>query len=74
MSTLDPNDMRRKILEGYQPTEEEMSLIITNLIGDRARTLTTAASKPTKVKGKSTPVSLDDLFVEGGNENESQSS
>lgn len=55
------NDLRAKILQGYEPTEAEMHEIIELLIVDRTAMLTAAASKPKK-KTTSQAVNLDDLL------------
>lgn len=66
MSLEAANDMRRKILEGYIPTEEEMNNIIKALISDRANALMNSAAKGEKKgkKGTSTKVDLDDLLTD----------
>jgi len=71
MSLDDANNMRRKILDGYVPTEAEMNAIIQQLIADRAAVLTASAVKAAskgsgKSRSPSTKIDLSDLMGEDG--------
>jgi hypothetical protein len=54
------NDLRARILQGYEPTEQEMHEIIELLIVDRTAMLAVSTSKPKKAS--STKVDLADLL------------
>ena len=57
------NDLRRRILAGEEPTEDEMKLVVDALIADRSA-IVDAAGTP-KVSKKNQPkINLDDLMSE----------
>ena len=60
MPTADQlNDLRRRILDGEEPSRDELRAAITALVGER---LEAHASVKPKAKAKSTPIALDDLL------------
>ena len=54
------NDLRRRILDGEEPSRDELRAAITTLVGERLEAHK-AVSKKTS-RSKSTPVELDDLL------------
>lgn len=59
MTSVDKlNDLRRRILDGEEPSRDELRSGIQALIGERLE----AHKTTSKTKAKSTPVSLDELL------------
>jgi hypothetical protein len=61
MTSVDKlNDLRRRILDGEEPSRDELRAAITALVGERLEAHT--KQKTTRSRAKSTPIALDDLL------------